>query len=271
MREQPVFFNNGNYQLFGIVHHAETTPAKQGVLFCHPFAEEKLWTHRVFVEFARYLAARGYTVLRFDYFGNGDSEGEFEQATVSTALSDISCAFNYLSNIETIDKISLVGLRFGAAMAAKFLEVYKPDNVNKLVLWEPVVDGEQYVQEILRANLATQMIIYNEIRKNREIIVKELMQGINANIEGYEITKNMFTELKEVNLGSNENKFSGEVLVAQFCRDTRMKVKKEFDLIAGAYEKLTIKKLKEDQFWRELKHFYTAREDLFNETFDWLA
>ena len=51
------------------------SPCAAAFVFCHPLTEEKLWTHRVFVTFARELAAAGHTVLRFDYRGNGDSDG----------------------------------------------------------------------------------------------------------------------------------------------------------------------------------------------------
>jgi len=52
MTETPFFFPNGNYQLFGVLHEAEAPSKNEGFVFCAPFAEEKLWAHRVFVNFA---------------------------------------------------------------------------------------------------------------------------------------------------------------------------------------------------------------------------
>ena len=52
-------------------------------------AEEKLWTHRVFVSYARQLAAAGYPVLRFDLTGHGDSEGSFSDASMATLCADL--------------------------------------------------------------------------------------------------------------------------------------------------------------------------------------
>ena len=75
MTETPVFFKNGTNRLFGIVHYPETGEPENAFVFCHPFAEEKLWAHRVYVNFARYLAKHGWAVLRFDYAGYGDSDG----------------------------------------------------------------------------------------------------------------------------------------------------------------------------------------------------
>ncbi|MBT8350241.1 MAG: alpha/beta hydrolase, partial [Deltaproteobacteria bacterium] len=108
MKETPFFFPNESYNLFGVLHEPENTPKPQGFVFCHPFAEEKLWTHRVFVNFARELAQKGYTVLRFDYMGHGDSEGGFQDSTIETRLFDIKCAIKTLSeNISSPERIGL--------------------------------------------------------------------------------------------------------------------------------------------------------------------
>ena len=69
--ETPLFFENGAYRLFGVLHQPAGPPSGAGWVFCHPFAEEKLWTQRVYVSFARMLASRGAWVLRFDAMGNG--------------------------------------------------------------------------------------------------------------------------------------------------------------------------------------------------------
>jgi len=99
MIETPLFFQGSHSRLFGVLHEpASHAPGRLPFVFCHPFGEEKLWAHRVFVTFARTLAGRGHVVLRFDYMGNGDSEGPFERSSVSTALDDITVAIDWLQN-----------------------------------------------------------------------------------------------------------------------------------------------------------------------------
>src|SRR5262245_18163177 len=79
--ETPFYFGRESSPLFGVFHAPARTTCLPAFVFCHPFAEEKLWTHRVFVSFARRLAAEGYPVLRFDYMGNGDSAGDFRDSS----------------------------------------------------------------------------------------------------------------------------------------------------------------------------------------------
>ena len=73
MSESPFFFPRGDARLFGVLHRPSGPVSRSGFVLSHPFAEEKLWSHRVFVSFARALAGRGLAVLRFDYAGAGDS------------------------------------------------------------------------------------------------------------------------------------------------------------------------------------------------------
>ena len=50
--------------------------------------------------------------------GHGDSEGNFEDSTVNSRVSDVTAAINYLSEVHKIKKVILLGIRFGATVAA---------------------------------------------------------------------------------------------------------------------------------------------------------
>src|SRR5215213_8214975 len=96
--ETPLFFTNRDTnRLFGVLHKPDQTGTSvdTAVVFCAPLFEEKLWAHRVGVNFARFLALRGVAVLRFDYCGDGESEGRFEQASVSSRIQDIHDALRF--------------------------------------------------------------------------------------------------------------------------------------------------------------------------------
>jgi alpha/beta superfamily hydrolase len=138
--ETPFFFSNGLYKLFGMLYEPEIEYNNEGFVFCDPFAEEKLWAQRVMVNFARELAVRGYSVLRFDYLGTGDSEGDFEECSIETKLSDIRCAVRTLcEKVKGIKSIGLLGLRFGATLAVLAANIEK--KVKSLVLWEPALNA----------------------------------------------------------------------------------------------------------------------------------
>lgn len=64
------------------------------IIFCHCFTCSKatITTYRL----SRMLAAAGYAVLRFDFTGLGDSEGEFAETTFSSTQDDLNSAIDFL-------------------------------------------------------------------------------------------------------------------------------------------------------------------------------
>lgn len=267
--ETPVFFENGSYRLFGVVHQPVGTPSGAAWVFCHPFAEEKLWAQRVYVSFARTLAARGAWVMRFDAMGNGDSEGQFSAASVDTMLSDIDCAIRYLEGVSGISvRIGLLGLRFGATLAA--LAAERSPKVGALVLWEPIVDGAKYMQEMLRINLTTQSAVYKEIRHNREALVRMMRNGATVNIDGYELAYPCYEQATAVNLKEGRKRFAGPCLIVQIGKDGQP-VHPDLMLLQGTYPAGDLQSAVEEPFWKEIKRWYRAAPNLFDTTLAWMA
>ncbi|GMR00806.1 MAG: hypothetical protein BMS9Abin19_0145 [Gammaproteobacteria bacterium] len=66
------------------------------VIFCHCFtcSKETITTFRL----GRLLAENGYGVLRFDFTGLGNSEGDFSSSTFSTTQDDLKSAISFLDN-----------------------------------------------------------------------------------------------------------------------------------------------------------------------------
>jgi exosortase A-associated hydrolase 2 len=267
--ETPLFFLNGAYRLFGIVHQPVGKPSGAAWVFCHPFAEEKLWSQRVYVSFARLLAARGAWVIRFDAMGNGDSEGQFSAASVDTMLSDIDCAIRYLEGVSGITRdIGLLGLRFGATLAAVAAE--RSPKVGKLVLWEPIVDGARYMQEMLRINLTTQSAVYKEIRHNREALVRMMRDGNTVNIDGYELAYPCYEQASAINLKEGRKRFTGHCLIVQTGKDGQP-IHPDLKALQETYPAGDLKSAVEEPFWKEIKRWYRTAPNLFETTLAWMA
>lgn len=268
--ETPMFFENGGYRLFGILHRPVGPPSGAGWVFCHPFAEEKLWAQRVYVSFARILAAGGAWVLRFDAMGNGDSEGEFSAASVDTMLSDIDCATRLLERSSGITQgIGLLGLRFGATLAA--LAAERSPKIGRLVLWEPIVDGGKYMQELLRINLTTQTAVYKEIRHNREALVRMMREeGSTVNIDGYELAYPCYDQASAVNLNAERKRFAGPCLIVQIGREGQA-FRQDLTALQEAYSTSEILSAAEEPFWKEIKRWYRIAPNLFETTLAWMG
>ena len=117
------------------------------MLLCNPFGEEASRSHRTFRVLATQLERAGFSVLRFDYSGTGDSLGRGADATVDAWIADIEIAAEALLQASGAKKVALVGLRLGATLA--MLVSARGLRPRHLVMWDPIVDGAAYLRELV--------------------------------------------------------------------------------------------------------------------------
>ncbi len=161
---------------------------QRGVVLCHPFGQEYLRAHRSVRYLERQLAASGLHVLRFDYGGTGDSDGCMSGSSLSDWEADIATAIDELKETSDLAKVSLVGLRLGAALAAR-VAVRRPRDIDLLVLWDPVIDGATYVDELFASESA---------RRGGPPLRRGAASGGGHEILGYPFTEALERDLRTV-------------------------------------------------------------------------
>ncbi|HYW04929.1 MAG TPA: alpha/beta hydrolase [Gammaproteobacteria bacterium] len=157
---------------------------REGWIFCNPFLEEKVFTQPVYRHFARTLAARGEWVLRFDYEGDGDSEGELDGLDLAAWIDDVEDMAEIARNRLGIRMLRLFGLRLGGAIAVSAAARVGARSVHT---WHPVVKGGAYFLECLRYNLTTQLATHRRIVQDRGHLLAQLEAGQPVNILGYQV------------------------------------------------------------------------------------
>jgi exosortase A-associated hydrolase 2 len=270
--EKHFFFNSGGHRLFGFLHSSQEDHSSRGVIICPPFAEEKQDSHRVLVNFARELARKCFGVLRFDYFGTGDSEGDWEEATVSDWLSDIRAAIDWVATNLEITTLGLIGLRIGGTFAA--LAAESNDRVKFLILWNPVINLKAHFYQILRSNLTTQMRVHGKVLYNRDHLLSQLKNGDIINLDGYSLTKGCYESAVAVNLLKDVNAFQGDSLIISFP-SARSTTKEDLPALHLRYQERnphsTLKRVPVHPFWQEpLKDYRDCARELFDATIGWL-
>lgn len=274
--EEPFFFYSGKKRIFAVLHQPNKEFSKNGLalIFCTAFAEEKLWAHRVFVSFARDLAKEGIAVLRFDFMGHGDSEGEFEDSNVETQLRDIQSAIE-LVKIKTRSKtIGLLGLRLGATLAA--IAARQSAFIDFLVLWEPIIKCKDYLQKCLRSNLAKQMAIYKKIIHDRKKLTEELLNGRHVNIDGYLMSGSFYKQASAIDLNSFAPPFLLPQQLVHISKKPNAPIKKDIltyykNQIENANSINQLSQVCEDHFWTEINSYYQRANALFESTKSWIC
>jgi len=157
-------------------------------------------------------------VLRFDYYGCGDSDGDCNQGSIKQWVADISTAVNELNDGCDLEKVCLVGLRLGGALA--MIAGTRQGDIDSIVLWDPVVDGTTYLKELthlhngwLQRSFARPQL-GSVAQKAREIL-------------GFPITDSMRGELLNINLLTLEQKPANNILIIESEKVTQNKWLKE--------------------------------------------
>lgn len=267
--ETPQFFlNRDQRRLFGILHEPDASVRQNiAVVFCAALFEEKLWSHRVMVNFARFLAARGVSVLRFDYFGDGESEGRFEAASVATRVADIADAVEFCRQQTRVERVYVLGLCYGATLA--LCAALREDAGAGVVAWAPVMDGERYAGELLRAHLSGQMVVHRKIVHDREALVQQIMANQSVNIEGYEFGQALYSEMVGVDLTTMLRGTNKRVMVLQISPAERVETQYA-PLTEFSNAAVEFRSIRELRFWAQQKSVFPPCDELFAQTADWL-
>jgi hypothetical protein len=109
----------------------------------HGFTGQKTEHHRIFVQCSRRLAQDGIASLRFDFRYSGDSEGEFENTTISSQVADFKQAIMFAARMKMVDRkrIGALGLSMGSVVALES-SLGNP-LVKSLCLWAAIADPTQ--------------------------------------------------------------------------------------------------------------------------------
>lgn len=135
--ERPVYFGASG-ELFGLYHPVKA--ARRSVLLCPPLGQEYIRCHRLYRQLARTLASEGVAVLRFDYYGSGDSAGESSDVDWERCVADTVVAADELRRLSGTNDVVAFGARLGGSIA-----MAAAAQLTGLVVWDPVLDGSEYV------------------------------------------------------------------------------------------------------------------------------
>ncbi|MBN2422777.1 alpha/beta fold hydrolase [Candidatus Woesearchaeota archaeon] len=137
MQKKIFFLNNKNQKLTGILHFPKNIKIAEmpAVIFCHGFRISKDFP--LIKEIARaWEKKRGFSVLRFDFTGHGESEGN-KKISIQQQEDDIISAVNYLTS-QGVKKIGLVGSSFSGFIS--LMSSIKNKKINSLIIISGVFD-----------------------------------------------------------------------------------------------------------------------------------
>lgn len=145
---EPLFIHGSRGAIFGWLH-APSSYERRGaaIVLCPPLGYEYVCAHRSFRELAVRLADAGFFVLRFDYYGTGDSAGRWDDPGQVTAwLDSIDAAIDEVKTRSRCRQVSLAGMRLGGTLALMSAEART--DVDSVVLWCACPSGRSYARDV---------------------------------------------------------------------------------------------------------------------------
>lgn len=126
-------------------------PSRDGVVIAAPLGYEYWSTHRSLRTLAEALARSGWNALRFDWDGTGDSAGDAgdpdRMAAWRASLAEAVKAMRAAG----VERIALVGLRFGATLALLDAAAL---GINEVIACAPVTSGKRWLRELRMLGIA---------------------------------------------------------------------------------------------------------------------
>lgn len=112
--EEAVHFTNDHGENLAGTLHLPASPAGDGVIFGHCFTCSRHTS--ILRETARKLTERGISALRFDFSGNGQSDGDFINTAYTRHIGEMKTALQFLSS-KGVSRFGLAGHSMGAAIS----------------------------------------------------------------------------------------------------------------------------------------------------------
>ena len=192
-------------ELVGFVHRARRKdPAKpaRAVLMLNPFGQEAVRTHRLMRVAADRLARSGHDVLRFDYYGSGDSPGDDLDANLHGWARDTLAAHQMLLEISPGASISWLGFRLGASVALLAARQLAGPQAKsppaQLVLWEPVLDGQAHLKALAADHRRALFASYSLPGEPGRLIKNHEAQWPPTELMGFAVSEKMTAQISEL-------------------------------------------------------------------------
>jgi pimeloyl-ACP methyl ester carboxylesterase len=199
--QNAIEITHNDMTLRGMEHFPETaTEPVPAVILFHGFTGTKLEPHRMFLKVSRALEQLGFASFRFDFLGSGESDGDFENMTVSGELAEANTILNFVKSDPRIDKsrVIVLGLSMGG-LVASLLAGDRPEDLHKLILMAPAGTMYQGVKRMADSLLEAGAHVHDN----------------GGNLVGFQFVK----DLETIDVFNRAKHYEGDVIIIHGTKD----------------------------------------------------
>lgn len=180
MIEMKLLSSRGKNMVCLIEYKTKELKGHKTIIFKHGFCGNKITPHRLAVNLSHQLIEEGFTVVRFDCIGAGDSEGDWRDMTIHGEVEDYKNVIRWVKTELKPQKLMLWGYSMGGLETAICA---KEADFEGLLFWSPVSKPYECFKYLLGDEL------FNQGLNGKDVI-----------FTGDRVSKNFFTDLKDDNI-----------------------------------------------------------------------
>ena len=146
MIEAKILNSRGKDMVCLIEYKDASVRGKKTVIYKHGFCGNKITPHRMMVNLGHRLVEEGYTVIRFDCAGAGDSEGDWSYMTISGEIEDFKKVLHWTKDELKPEKLMVLGYSMGGLETAVCCREVPLDGI---LFWSPVSRASENFRHLL--------------------------------------------------------------------------------------------------------------------------
>jgi len=223
MQKHVEFTYNGK-TLRGMMHLPDGIQGKVPmVAIFHGFTGNKMEPHFIFVKLSRQLEKVGIGSIRFDFYGSGESDGDFSEMTFSGELEDARQIIKFIKNepMADVENIGILGLSMGGAVAGVIASELK-EEIKFLVLWAPAFNMPELILEQSKS-------------ADEKMLGMLEREGI-IDIGGLALSKEFIDDLIKLNIFELSKGYDKPVLIVHGTEDAAVKYEVSDKILEEVYK-----------------------------------
>lgn len=146
MMEATILNSRGRDMLCLLEYRETALRGRKVVIYKHGFCGNKIAPHRMMANLGHQLVEEGYTVIRFDCVGAGDSEGGWSDMTISGEIEDFKKLLHWTVDTLKPEKLMVIGYSMGGLETALCCREVPLDGI---LFWSPVSQAHECFQYLL--------------------------------------------------------------------------------------------------------------------------
>ncbi|MDK2950404.1 MAG: uncharacterized protein PWQ77_69 [Kosmotogales bacterium] len=209
----PFVLNTNKQDIFGIIDKPKNANPVPVVIILHGFTGNHIGSQFKLSLLAKKLAKIGIASVRFDFRGSGNSDGEFENMTISSETNDAKEIIKFVESQSWFNgKYAILGYSMGGVVASSLIrDGFDP---NCLAFWSPAFFNKSVFGKIEEYSLSEVPVSYKGFligeKFRKEILEKDyalFLKKYKKNVLVVHGNKDETVDIKKVREFSLEQKY----------------------------------------------------------------